>query len=147
MKNFLSIVMNAIRASTLSMIWKFTNQFIPKMGLMFVYIVRRIVKVSYSSNVFLIKHSKSNWIFCIAAALKLRRHVRIHFLDKPHKCTVCDKGFPEMGSLTRHFRRHTGIQRERKHVCSICNKAYYDSHTLNIHIRSHTGKSWQYWKD
>lgn len=108
---------------------------------MFAYIVPKIVKVNYSNAIFSLKHSIKYQIFYIAAALKLRRHVRIHFVDKPHKCTVCDKGFPEMGSLTRHFRRHTGVQRERKHVCSICNKAYYDSHTLNIHIRSHTGKS------
>lgn len=29
-----------------------------------------------------------------------------------------------MGSLTRHFRRHTGEQREKKYVCPTCGKRY-----------------------
>jgi len=61
-------------------------------------------------------------MFLCLASLQLRRHVRIHYEDKPHKCSICRKGFPEMGSLTRHFRRHTGEQREKKHVCNICGK-------------------------
>lgn len=67
-----------------------------------------------------------------------------------------------MGSLTRHFRRHTGEQREKKHECKFCQKKsvnkipsifllnvllqfsrYYDSYSLNVHIRHHTGeKPW-----
>lgn len=57
-----------------------------------------------------------------SAQVQLKRHVRIHFEDKPHKCTICQKGFPERGSLTRHIRRHTGEQREKKYVCNICGK-------------------------
>lgn len=45
-----------------------------------------------------------------------------------------------MASLTRHFRHHTGEQREKKHICRVCDKKYYDSHSLNVHMRLHTGE-------
>ena len=67
--------------------------------------------------------SIANMIF-FSANVQLRRHVRIHFDDKPHKCRICSKGFPERSSLTRHFRKHTGEHREKKHECNACDKKY-----------------------
>lgn len=57
--------------------------------------------------------------------MQLKRHIRTHYVDKPHKCAVCLKGFPEMGSLTRHFKKHTGEVREKKFVCATCGKRYF----------------------
>lgn len=54
--------------------------------------------------------------------VQLKRHVRIHYKDKPHKCPICQKSFAEMGSRTRHFKRHTGEQREKKYLCTTCGK-------------------------
>lgn len=57
-----------------------------------------------------------------AAMIQLKRHIRIHFEDKPHKCDVCGLGFPERCSLTRHLRRHTDEVREKRHQCTDCGK-------------------------
>lgn len=70
----------------------------------------------------------------------LKRHIAIHFKDKPYKCPDCQHQFAEKASLNRHKKQHLGVQRIKKFHCDSCQQQFYDKHTLEIHIRSkHTG--------
>ncbi|RXG59712.1 Ras-responsive element-binding protein 1 [Armadillidium vulgare] len=70
-----------------------------------------------------------------SCSTNVRSHIRYkHMKDKPYRCSVCSKDFPEKYRLIRHMRIHTG---EKPFVCFICQKGFSDPGTLIKHKRIH----------
>lgn len=62
----------------------------------------------------------------------LLRHMKSHSEDRPHKCSVCERGFKTMASLQNHVNMHNGI---KPHVCKYCNSPFTTSGELVRHVR------------
>lgn len=78
--------------------------------------------------------------------------------EKPYVCTICNKGFTQLGNLEKHTRVHTGelliisflrfitnLKRnenpgDKPFTCPICNKNFSQSGYVTIHLRTHTGE-------
>ncbi|XP_048003322.1 zinc finger protein 436-like isoform X2 [Leguminivora glycinivorella] len=59
-----------------------------------------------------------------------------HNEKKPHVCNVCNKGFAQIGDLTRHKHTHSGV---KPHICKVCNRAFSRTGHLKCHEITHTG--------
>lgn len=62
----------------------------------------------------------------------LSRHLRSHSDDRPHKCSVCERGFKSNPSLMNHVNTHLG---KKPHTCKHCPRAFATSGELVRHIR------------
>ncbi|XP_022832847.1 uncharacterized protein LOC111360828 isoform X2 [Spodoptera litura] len=62
----------------------------------------------------------------------LLRHMKSHSEDRPHKCSVCERGFKTIASLQNHVNMHNGI---KPHVCKYCNSPFTTSGELVRHVR------------
>ena len=59
---------------------------------------------------------------------------RIHSVDKPFQCQICDKTFTRLYHLRVHQRIHSG---NKPFECKICNKKFVSSSDLRTHERTH----------
>ena len=61
-----------------------------------------------------------------------RTHMKHHFRIKDFKCDQCNKEFPQISELNKHYQIHEGIL----HRCLICND-YEAKHKISIcsHLR------------
>uniref|UniRef100_A0A8C3XMN2 C2H2-type domain-containing protein n=1 Tax=Chelydra serpentina TaxID=8475 RepID=A0A8C3XMN2_CHESE len=67
----------------------------------------------------------------------LIQHQVSHTGEKPYKCHECGKGFTWSSALAQHRRIHRG---ERPFVCPECGKSFSQSSNLSTHRRTHTGE-------
>ncbi|KAJ8954592.1 hypothetical protein NQ318_003123 [Aromia moschata] len=54
----------------------------------------------------------------------LSRHMKSHSEERPHKCSVCERGFKTLASLQNHVNTHTGT---KPHACKYCDAAFTTS--------------------
>ena len=48
----------------------------------------------------------------------LSRHMKSHSEERPHKCSVCERGFKTLASLQNHVNTHTGkVYSSRTDIC------------------------------
>ena len=62
----------------------------------------------------------------------LSRHMKSHSEDRPHKCSVCERGFKTLASLNNHVNTHTGT---KPHRCKYCEATFTTSGELVRHVR------------
>lgn len=59
----------------------------------------------------------------------LSRHMKSHSEERPHKCSVCERGFKTLASLQNHVNTHTGT---KPHHCKFCDSAFTTSGMLSF---------------
>ncbi|XP_053624196.1 transcriptional repressor CTCF-like isoform X2 [Plodia interpunctella] len=62
----------------------------------------------------------------------LLRHMKTHSEDRPHKCSVCERGFKTLASLQNHVNMHNGV---KPHICKYCKSPFTTSGELVRHVR------------
>ena len=62
----------------------------------------------------------------------LSRHMKSHSDDRPHKCSVCERGFKTLASLQNHVNTHPGT---KPHRCKYCEASFTTSGELVRHVR------------
>ncbi|XP_023329055.1 transcriptional repressor CTCF [Eurytemora carolleeae] len=62
----------------------------------------------------------------------LSRHLKCHSDERPHKCSVCERGFKTLASLQNHVNTHTGT---KPHRCKFCQATFTTSGELVRHVR------------
>lgn len=50
--------------------------------------------------------------------------MKSHSEERPHKCSVCERGFKTLASLQNHVNTHTGT---KPHRCKYCSSAFTTS--------------------
>lgn len=53
--------------------------------------------------------------------------MKSHSEERPHKCSVCERGFKTLASLQNHVNTHTGT---KPHRCKFCDSAFTTSGKL-----------------
>ncbi|XP_062542146.1 zinc finger protein 184-like isoform X2 [Armigeres subalbatus] len=71
---------------------------------------------------------------CGRVVTYMREHMRMHKIDKQHKCPHCDRMFVQGNNLKYHIRKHLG---ERPYSCELCDKTFYCAPHLKSHMKVH----------
>lgn len=79
--------------------------------------------MSQSKNFFNSSYIGSNNCILVIRYL-LSRHMKSHSEERPHKCSVCERGFKTLASLQNHVNTHTGT---KPHRCKFCESAFTTS--------------------
>lgn len=61
---------------------------------------------------------------CTINSYLLLRHMKSHSEERPHKCSVCERGFKTIASLQNHVNMHNGV---KPHVCKYCKSPFTTS--------------------
>ncbi|CAG9583079.1 unnamed protein product [Danaus chrysippus] len=95
-----------------------------------------------SLSAHMIKHTKKGRILSCSICGKefkkvshVKRHEKIHEINRPHKCSVCSKSFSSEDILKEHLNKHYGV---KPHTCTHCSKSFAHLFTLKAHLRVHT---------
>ncbi|KAE8593025.1 hypothetical protein XENTR_v10018949 [Xenopus tropicalis] len=92
-----------------------------------------------STNTSSLQTSKSNDILSSFQSVKSVPGFRtIQEIDKPYRCTVCEKTFKTIGILNVHMKTHTYV---RPYQCNECGKSFRDNWNLKVHQKIHTGET------
>jgi len=67
----------------------------------------------------------------------LTKHFRSHTGERSFQCETCQQTFTRRDNLTRHLRSHTD---ERPFQCETCQQTFAQKVHLTEHIRCHTGE-------
>ena len=59
-------------------------------------------------------------------------HLKPHREERPHKCSLCERGFKTLASLQNHVNTHTGT---KPHSCKFCDANFTTSGELVRHVR------------
>ncbi|XP_045458607.1 transcriptional repressor CTCF-like [Melitaea cinxia] len=62
----------------------------------------------------------------------LLRHMKSHSEERPHKCSICERGFKTIASLQNHVNMHNGV---KPHICKYCKSPFTTSGELVRHVR------------
>jgi uncharacterized Zn-finger protein len=62
----------------------------------------------------------------------LRKHRKIHGIDKKFRCGKCEKGFDSAEELERHEKTHEGF---RPYNCCYCANSFAKEHSLTTHLK------------
>ena len=68
----------------------------------------------------------------------MKKHMKTHTGEKPHKCTECDHARLQVGNLRQHMRTHTG---QKPCKCKECDYTCSCARHLKLYMATHTGES------
>jgi len=74
---------------------------------------------------------------CLTSTDSLKKHLMLHWNEKPFECHVCEKKFVKNSHLTLHLQIHSGV---RPHLCGECGKSFKTKGHLKEHSKVHTGE-------
>ncbi|KZS21117.1 Zinc finger 215-like protein [Daphnia magna] len=66
------------------------------------------------------------------------QHQQKHAGDKPYKCPLCPKQFNHKTDLRRHMCLHTG---QKPFMCQVCNKGFIRKDHMVKHVQTHTRRN------
>ena len=67
---------------------------------------------------------------------RAKQSIEKYDIPAPYVCLICDKGFNNPGTLTRHARIHEGKKRQ-VHQCAICDIVFNTARELRKHMPGH----------
>jgi len=74
---------------------------------------------------------------CFNNASNLKKHMRIHSLDKPFKCDQCRKCFKDERSLNKHRCSECSTEDRENFTCWMCGEYCYNVCGILSHMSEH----------